>query len=63
MATILAVAFGITTVVFGIKWFLLKAAFKTLSTWMLEKNNVFPTDEELDEIGNTVIREMFQSKP
>lgn len=59
MATILAVAFGITTVVFGIKWFLTKAAFNTLSKWMLEKSNMIPTDEELDEIGNTVIREMF----
>lgn len=63
MATILAVVFGITTIVFGIKWFLMKAAFGTLSKWMMEKSNMFPTDEDLDEIGNKVIREMFQSKP
>lgn len=62
MATILAVAFGITTIVFGTKLFLMKSAFNTLARWMLEKSNVFPTDEELDEIGNKVIREMFQSK-
>lgn len=61
--TILAVIFGITTIICGVEWFTTRAALNASWIYILGKGEKMPTDEEIKELSNMAVRMMLGRKP